>query len=123
LCGKIGHTTNMCPKGKESRANRGRKSQEQILRRTQRQVRRPLVQFKEEVNLMKQDCCSSPELSESSNSDPDYSDEHINMHIQQCDCTDTDECLCNLSEKNQTLIQKNKMKKPHRKKRCVWHIP
>lgn len=69
LCGESGHTTNKFPKGKESKENRGRKTQEQFLKITQRQVRRPLVQFTEEVHLMKQDCCSSPESIESSNSE------------------------------------------------------
>ena len=86
LCGYTEHTTNKFPQGRESRENRGKKTQEYA-------CRRPRIHFKEEVHLMKQNCCSSLESSDSRLSKFEHSEEHVN--VQQCNFMDSDECNCN----------------------------
>lgn len=52
LRGHIRHTANKCPQGRESRENRGKKTQKYA-------SRGPRIHFKEEVYVMKQNCYSS----------------------------------------------------------------
>lgn len=72
LCGQTRHTANKCPQGRESRENRGKKTQEYA-------SRRPRIHFKEEVHLMKQIFFSSSESPDSSLSEYEHSEEHVNV--------------------------------------------
>lgn len=68
LRGQIGHTANKCPQGRDSRENRGKRTQEYA-------SRRPRIHFKEEVHMMKKSCCSASESSDLSLSEFEHGEE------------------------------------------------